>query len=225
MAGRGLPRGRGFVLVAAAVLMLAQLAWGPAPVVRAQAEGGIIGTIVAERSFARLHGVRVVAVNRETGQSWETVSNSFGFYGLPVEPGIYDISFHHPDFLTHVEGPVAVRDNSAPSINPVLWDLDAEGSTALIGNLFWPNEWPAANYTVRVMTASGQLLDEALTDDLGSFSFNLGAGGLDLVLEFYNQDGNFDGSLPLKTEDRTARVLSTIAGGYRGYYEDRGPWF
>lgn len=207
------------------VAVLGSLILGSAPGALAQAPGGIVGTIMAQRSFARLHSVRVVAVNRETGQSWESTSDSFGFYGLAVDPGIYDVSFHHPDFLTHVDGPIAVRDNSAPTVSPILWDLDAAGSTALVGHIFWPNEWPAAGFTVRVKTASGELLDEGLTDDLGAFSFDLGASGLDLVLEFYNQDGNYDGYMPVQTIDRTVRVLSTIAGGYRGYFEDRGPWY
>ncbi len=225
MAGTGFLGKKVWALGLAMMLAACPVVLGLTRAVQAQAPGGKIGIIKAERSFARLHSVRVVAVNRETGQSWETTSNGFGFYGLPVEPGVYDISFHHPDFLTHVEGPVVVRDNSAPSIDPILWDLDAPGSSALVGHIFWPNEWPAAGFTVKVKTAAGQLLDEAETDDLGSFSFDLGAGNLNLVLEFYNQDGNFDGNLPVETIDRTARVLSTIAGGYRGYYEDRGPWF
>ncbi len=189
------------------------------------APGGLLGIIKAERSFARLPGVRVVAVNRETGQSWETVSDNFGFYGLPVVPGIYDLSFHHPDFLTHVEGPVAVRDNSAPSVDPVLWDLDEPGSTALVGHIFWPNQAPAARFTVRLRNAAGELLDQVPTDDLGAFSFQLGRGNLSLVLEFFNQDGNYDGSIPVETLDRTVRVLATIAGGFRNYFEDRGPWY
>lgn len=213
-------------LMAVLVLAVGPILFGGSQSARSEsAPGGILGLIKAERSFARLHSVRVVATNRDTGHSWETVSNNFGFYGLPVDPGIYDLSFHHSDFLTHIEGPVAVRDNSAPSVDPVLWDLDGPGSSALIGHIFWPNQAPAAYFTVRLRTSSGELLDEVITDDLGAFSFQLNGGNLSLVLEFFNQDGNYDGAISVETLDRTTRVLSTIAGGFRNYYEDRGPWF
>ena len=142
-----------------------------------------------------------------------------------MDPGIYDVSFHHDDYLTHIEGPVAVRDNSSPSIDVVLWDLDEPGSSALIGHIFWPNQWPAAYFTVKLLTGAGRLMEEVLTDDLGSFSFQVGQTNQDLVLEFYNQDGNYDGTISFQTTDRTTRVLSTIDGGYRNYYEDRGPWY
>ncbi len=216
----------GGIWVLTAVILAGAMIAGAAPALRAETTpGGVMGIIKAERSFARLYGVRVVAVNRETGQSWETVSNNYGFYGMAVDPGIYDLSFHHKDYLTHIEGPVAVRDNSSPSVDVVLWDLDEPGSSALIGHIFWPNQWPAAHFTVKLRNNAGQLLDQVLTDDLGSFSFELGRANQDLTLEFYNQDGNYDGNISFQTTDRTARVLSTVDGGFRNYYEDRGPWY
>ena len=96
-----------------AMLVAALLAAGarPAPAQTAQITGKI-----TDPSGAVVPGAEISAVNLETGSRRETVSNSEGYYALPLlPPGTYDVRAH----VAALHGP----QNYAPG-GEVTWGVE-----------------------------------------------------------------------------------------------------
>lgn len=74
--------------------------------------------MVADASGAVMPGVEVVARNLSTGVTLHTLTNSAGFYALPVLlSGTYDLSVDHPGFQTYLQPGVDIRAGSALKID------------------------------------------------------------------------------------------------------------
>gem|GEM_PF-6310132 len=186
----------------------------------AQAPAGLSGIVKAELSFARVEGALAQATNRQTGRTYQAVTDARGYFAMAVEPGVYDLAVLGDEYISHFEGPIAVTPNSIPSLEVVLYNLDAVGSSLLIGTLFMPDGWPAADWTVEITDLDQGTVSWLMTNEIGDFSTTLGRTGVPLLLEFLNPGGDPAGSIELTTRDRGTRVLFTVGDGFRNI---RGP--
>ena len=86
----------------------------------AQSTAQVNGT-VSDQSGAVLPGVEVTAIQTETGNVRNTVTNETGSYVLPSLPiGPYRLEVALPGFRTYVQTGIVLQVNSNPVINAIL---------------------------------------------------------------------------------------------------------
>lgn len=90
------------------LLILFVLSCVAAPYIRAQASGGVSGT-VQDATKAVVQGAKVTALNVNTGATATTVANGEGFYTFPnLSVGTYSVTAEYSGFTTKTQKNVAV---------------------------------------------------------------------------------------------------------------------